>query len=55
VIDVFERRRAESSQVKSLITNNSFFIVQKATAQLKTGIIRGYGVAEATLFSSRLV
>jgi hypothetical protein len=37
----------DSSQVKLLITNNAFFIVQRATAQSKTGIFRGYGVAEA--------
>jgi hypothetical protein len=44
-----------SSQVKLLITNNalcnitnnSFCIVQRATAQSKTGIFRDYGVAEA--------
>jgi hypothetical protein len=37
----------ESSQVKLLITNNSFCIVQRATAQSKTGFFRGYVVAEA--------
>jgi hypothetical protein len=36
-----------SSQVKLLITNNSFCIVQRATAQSKIGISRDYGVAEA--------
>jgi hypothetical protein len=36
-----------SSQVKLLITNNAFFILQRATEQSKTGIIRHYGVAEA--------
>jgi hypothetical protein len=36
-----------SSQVKSLITNNAFCIVQRATAQSKTGFFRDYGVAEA--------
>jgi hypothetical protein len=36
-----------SSQVKSLITNNAFCIVQRATAQSKTGFFHGYGVAEA--------
>jgi hypothetical protein len=40
-------RDATSSQVKLLITNNAFFIVQRAKAQSKTGIVRGYGVAEA--------
>jgi hypothetical protein len=35
------------SQVKLLITNNSFRIVQTATAQSKTGIFRDFGVAEA--------
>jgi hypothetical protein len=34
-------------QVKLLITNYEFFIVQRATAQSKTGIFRDYGVAEA--------
>jgi hypothetical protein len=34
-------------QVKLLITNNSFCIVQRATAQSKTGIFRDCGVAEA--------
>jgi hypothetical protein len=34
-------------QVKLLITNNAFCIVQRATAQLKTGVFRDYGVAEA--------
>jgi hypothetical protein len=29
-----------SSQVKLLITNNAFCIVQRATAQSKTGIFR---------------
>jgi hypothetical protein len=36
-----------SSQVELLITNNSFFIVPRATAQSKTGMFRGYGEAEA--------
>jgi hypothetical protein len=36
-----------SSQVKLLITNNAFCILQRATAQSKTGIFRDYGVAEA--------
>jgi hypothetical protein len=39
----------KSSQVKILITSNSFCIVQRATAQSKTGIFRDYGVAEAPL------
>jgi hypothetical protein len=30
-----------------MITNNSFRIVQRATAQSKTGNFRDYGVAEA--------
>jgi hypothetical protein len=34
-------------QVKLLITNNAFCIVQRATAQSKTGIFRDFGVAEA--------
>jgi hypothetical protein len=36
-----------SSQVKSLITNKAFCIVQKETAQSKTECFSGYGVAEA--------
>jgi hypothetical protein len=36
-----------SSQVKLLITNNAFCIVQRATAQSKTGIFLDFGVAEA--------
>jgi hypothetical protein len=36
-----------SSQVKLLITNNAFCIVQRATAQSKTEIFRDFGVAEA--------
>jgi hypothetical protein len=36
-----------TSQVKLLITNNAFCIVQRARAQSKTGIFRDYGVAEA--------
>jgi hypothetical protein len=40
-------KRAESSQVKLLITNNAFFIVQRATAQSKTGIFSDFYVAEA--------
>jgi hypothetical protein len=35
-----------SSQVKLQITNNSFCIVQRAAAQSKTGIFRDFGVAE---------
>jgi hypothetical protein len=31
----------------ALITNNLFCIIQRATAQSNTGIIRGYGFAEA--------
>jgi hypothetical protein len=37
-----------SSQVKLLITNNLFRIVQRATTQSKTGILSDYGVAEAS-------
>jgi hypothetical protein len=37
----------ESSQVKLLITRKAFCIVQRATAQSKTGIFRDYGVAKA--------
>jgi hypothetical protein len=36
-----------SSLVKALITNNTFCIVQKAKALLKTIFFHGYGVAEA--------
>jgi hypothetical protein len=39
--------RPLSSQVKLLITNYTFFIVQRATAQSKTGLFRDCGVAEA--------
>jgi hypothetical protein len=39
--------RPKSSTVKLLITNNAFWIVQRATAQSKTGNFRDYGVAEA--------
>jgi hypothetical protein len=35
------------NQVKLLITNNAFCIVQRATAQSKTGIFRDYGDTEA--------
>jgi hypothetical protein len=46
----------KTSQVKLLITNSAFFIVQRATAQSKTGISRDYGVAkDYSGFSSRLV
>jgi hypothetical protein len=38
---------AMSRQVKLPITNNAFYIVQRATAQSKTGIFSGYGVADA--------
>jgi hypothetical protein len=37
----------ESNQVKLLITNYAFCIVQRATKQSKTGIFRDSGVAEA--------
>jgi hypothetical protein len=37
----------KSSQVKLLITDNAFCIVQRAIAQSKTGIFRDYCVAEA--------
>jgi hypothetical protein len=37
----------KSSQVKLLITNNSFCIVKTSTAQSKTGTFRGNGIAEA--------
>jgi hypothetical protein len=36
-----------SNQVKLLIANNEFCIVQRATAQSKTGNFRDYDVAEA--------
>jgi hypothetical protein len=41
------KKLVKSSQVKLLITNNAFCIVQRATAQSKTGIFRDFGVAEA--------
>jgi hypothetical protein len=47
LIAVYERHKKKSSQVKLLITNNAFCIVQRATGQSKTGIVRDYGVAEA--------
>jgi hypothetical protein len=37
----------KASQVKLLITNNSFCIVRRATAQSKIENFRDYGVAEA--------
>jgi hypothetical protein len=37
----------KSSQVKLLITDNAYCIVQRATAQSKTGNFRDFGVAEA--------
>jgi hypothetical protein len=43
----FLRLAKKSSQVKLLITNNAFCIVQRATSQSKTGNLRDYGVAEA--------
>jgi hypothetical protein len=51
--DFFKKRKYRLStvlfrgQVKLLIINNAFCIVQKATAQSKAGVFRGYGVAEA--------
>jgi hypothetical protein len=42
-----QKQEFKASQVKLLITNNAFCIVQRATAQSKTEIFRGYGVAEA--------
>jgi hypothetical protein len=39
---------AHPSQVKLLITNNAFCIVQRATAKSKTGIFRDFGVDEAS-------
>jgi hypothetical protein len=41
-----------SSQVKLLITNNVFCIVQRATAQSETGIFRDHGEAEETGFQA---
>jgi hypothetical protein len=39
---------AWSSQVKSLIINNSFFhFFAKGNSEVNNGIFRGYGVAEA--------
>jgi hypothetical protein len=42
-----KKRQHSQSQVMLLITNNSFFIVQRATEKSKTGIFRDFGVAEA--------
>jgi hypothetical protein len=36
----------ESSQVKLLITNNAFCIVQRSTTEPKTEIFSDYGVVE---------
>jgi hypothetical protein len=43
-----EAKSPLSSQVKLLVTNNAFCIVQRAAARSKTGIFRDFGVAEAT-------
>jgi hypothetical protein len=44
---IVQIRRAQSPRhVKKLITNYAFCIVQRGTAQSKTRIIRGHGVAE---------
>jgi hypothetical protein len=60
---ILERNAAETvtiltsgllSQVMLLISNNVFCIVQRATAQSKTGIHHGYGVADAFPIFSRL-
>jgi hypothetical protein len=40
----------KSSRVKIIITSNTFCIVQRATAQSKTGFFRDNGVAEAPPF-----
>jgi hypothetical protein len=45
--DINDQTESDWCQVKLLITNNAFCIVQRATAQSKTGIFRTYGVAEA--------
>jgi hypothetical protein len=48
LVPFFSRtNREQKSQVKLLITNDSFCIVQRATAQSKARFFRGYGVAEA--------
>jgi hypothetical protein len=44
---LFAHMALASRQVKSLITNNSFCIVHRATAQSKTGTFRDNGVAKA--------
>jgi hypothetical protein len=41
------KSQVKSSQVKLLITNKAFCIVQRATAQSKSGIFLDCGVAEA--------
>jgi hypothetical protein len=46
-------QETQASQVKLLITNNAFCIVQRATAQSKTGIFRE-AAAISFLISSRL-
>jgi hypothetical protein len=45
--DYIDHPRPLGRQVKLLITNNAFCIVQGATAQSKTGNFRDFGVAEA--------
>jgi hypothetical protein len=43
----FKSSQVKSSKVKSLIINNEFCFVQRATAQSKTGFFRGDDVPEA--------
>jgi hypothetical protein len=42
------RSQVKSSQVKLLITNNAFCIMQRATALSKLDFFRDFGVAEAS-------
>jgi hypothetical protein len=42
-----KKKEVKSSQVKLLIINHAFCVVQRATSQSKTGNFRDCGVAEA--------
>jgi hypothetical protein len=46
--------QVKSSKIKKLITNNPFSIEQRITEKSKTGIFRGYGMAEAPPVFQRL-
>jgi hypothetical protein len=40
-------RAGEANQVNLMIISDAFCIVQRETVQSQTGLVRGYGVAEA--------